>query len=175
MSIGDLWRTPKEVIDYIESRFGEIELDLCASVSGHVCDNYITETENFLDDTVLHNLYNIDALILGSLCWMNPPYSNPLPFVQQAIKWSQYGYAVAGILNNDSSTKWFVELEKNAQLLMPITGGRIAFIGADGEPINGNNKPQIMFYLAPFGSLVHNTEYVNIDEIYPRGKPSKRK
>lgn len=175
MSVGDLWRTPKEVIDYIENRFWEIELDLCASVSGHVCDNYITETENFLDDTVLHNLYNIDALTLGSLCWMNPPYSNPLPFVRQAIKWSQYGYAVAGILNNDSSTKWFVELEKNAQLLMPITGGRIAFLDLDGEPINGNNKPQIMFYLAPFGSRVRNTEYVNIDDIYPHGKPSKRK
>ena len=174
MSVGDLWRTPKEVIDYIENRFGEISLDLCASVEGHVCDNYITETEDFLDDTVLHNLYNIGALILGSLCWMNPPYSNPLPFVQQAIKWSQAGYAIAGILNNDSSTKWFVELEKNAQLLMPITGGRIAFIGADGEPINGNNKPQIMFYLAPFGSHVKATESVTVNDIYPLGKPSKR-
>lgn len=171
MRVGDLWRTPKEVIDYIESRFGEIKLDLCASDEGHVCDFYLTERDNFLDDKWLVN----SMVDFGDLCWINCPYSNPLPFVQQAIKWSQAGYAIAGILNNDSSTKWFVELEKNAQLLIPITGGRIAFIGADGEPINGNNKPQIMFYLAPFGSLVHNTEYVNIEDIYPHGKPSKRK
>jgi phage N-6-adenine-methyltransferase len=171
MSNGDLWRTPQQVIDYIENRFGEIKLDLCASEDGQVCSNYITEKENFLDDNVL---YKLDDLYCGSLCWMNPPYSNPLPFVKQAIKWSQAGYAIAGILNNDSSTKWFVELEKNAQLLMPITGGRIAFVGADGQPINGNNKPQIMFYLAPFGSHVKATENVNINDIYPLGKPSNR-
>jgi hypothetical protein len=27
----DMWQTPPEVIDYIQSRFGKIELDLCAS------------------------------------------------------------------------------------------------------------------------------------------------
>ena len=170
MSVGDLWRTPKEVIDYIESRFGEIKLDLCASDEGHVCDFYLTERDNFID-----NKWIVSSMVdFGNLCWMNCPYSNPLPFVQQAIKWSQAGYAVAGMLNNDSSTKWFVELEKNAQLLMPITGGRIAFLGSDGEPINGNNKPQVMFYLAPFGSHVKATESVSINDIYPLGKPSKR-
>ena len=170
MSNGDLWRTPQQVIDYIESRFGKIKLDLCGSDEGHVCDFYLTEHDNFLDEKWVMN-HMVD---FGNLCWMNCPYSNPLPFVQQAIKWSQAGYAVAGILNNDSSTKWFVELEKNAQLLMPITGGRIAFLGSDGEPINGNNKPQIMFYLAPFGSHVKATESVSINDIYPLGKPSKR-
>ena len=80
MSNGDLWRTPQQVIDYIENRFGEIQLDLCASEDGHVCSSYITEKENFLDDDVL---YKLDDLYHGSLCWMNPPYSNPLPFVQQ--------------------------------------------------------------------------------------------
>lgn len=172
MSNGDLWRTPQQVIDYIESRFGEIKVDLCASEDGHVCKFYLDVGDNFLSDDALFSMDG--AIELGDLCWMNPPYSNPLPFVQQAIKWSQAGYAVAGILNNDSSTKWFVELEKNAQLLMPITGGRIAFVGADGQQINGNNKPQIMFYLAPFGSHVKATESVNINDIYPLGKPSKR-
>lgn len=175
MSNGDLWRTPQQVIDYIENRFGKIKLDLCASDEGHVCDYYLTESDDFLDDKWIkpENALNANSKN-GDLHWMNPPYSNPLPFVQQAIKWSQAGYAVAGILNNDSSTKWFVELERNAQLLMPITGGRIAFLGSDGEPINGNNKPQIMFYLAPFGSHVKATESVRINDIYPLGKPSKR-
>lgn len=174
MSNGDLWRTPQQVIDYIQNRFGEISLDLCASVEGHVCNRYLTKENDFLNDLILESFIIDSGVKLGSLCWMNPPYSNPLPFVRQAIKWSQAGYAVAGILNNDSSTKWFVELEKNAQLLMPITGGRIAFLGSDGEPINGNNKPQIMFYLAPFGSHVKATESVSINDIYPFGKPSKR-
>lgn len=165
----DLWRTPPEVIAYIEKRFGKIQLDLCASDAVHVCDFYITEQENFLDDSWLAGLM-IDH---GDLCWMNPPYSNPLPFVQQAIKWSNAGYAVAGILNNDTSTKWYVELKENAQLIMPIVGGRIAFLDADGNPIAQNNKPQLMFYLAPFGTKVHAVDHVSIDEIYPSGKPRK--
>lgn len=167
----DLWRTPLEVVDYIEKRFGKIQLDLCASDESHVCDFYITEQENFLDNSWLASLM-VDH---GDLCWMNPPYSNPLPFVQQAITWSIHGYAVAGILNNDTSTKWFAELEKHAQIIMPITGGRIAFLDSNGDPIAQNNKPQLMFYLAPFGSHVKLTEYVSVDEIYPNGKPKKVK
>ena len=111
----------------------------------------------------------------GALCFLNPPYSNPLPFVKQAIKWSQAGYAVVGILNNDTSTKWYVELAKHAAIIMPITGGRIAFLDEDKQPINGNNKPQLMFYLAPFGSHTKVVEHVGIDDIYANGKPNKRR
>jgi len=173
----DLWRTPNEVIEYIQSRFGVIELDLCASDSGHVCDRYITEEENFLLDANLDIEFNEDnySLFTGDLCWINPPYSNPLPFVKQAIKWSQAGHAVAGILNNDPSTKWYVELEANAAIIMPIIGGRIAFLDDNGDPIGSNNKPQLMFYLAPFGSKTKSVEHVHIDEIYPNGKPKRVK
>lgn len=167
----DLWRTPPEVVDYIQSRFGKIQLDLCASETGSVCDFYLDEHDNFLNDAWLAS----SMIDNGQLCWMNPPYSNPLPFVKQAIKWSRAGYAVAGILNNDPSTKWFIHLENKAAIIMPIMGGRIAFLGDDGEPINGNNKPQLMFYLAPFGSKTKSVEHVHIDEIYPNGKPKKNK
>ncbi len=167
----DLWRTPPEVISYIDKRFGIIQIDLCASSEGTVCREYIDEESDFLDDMWLTH-FN-EKFGIGHLTWMNPPYSNPLPFVKQAIKWAHYGYGVAWILNNDSSTKWYVELEKHAQILMPITGGRIAFLDSEGAPINGNNKPQIMFYLAPFGSKVSKTDHVNIKEIYPNGKPKR--
>lgn len=167
----DMWATPPEVISYIEKRFGKIELDLCASEKGHACDYYITQEEDFLNESTLRS--HDGSIHGGSISWMNPPYSNPLPFIKQAIEWSKMGYAVAGVLNNDSSTKWFLELAEHAQILMPITGGRIAFIDYDGKPINGNNKPQVMFYLAPFGTKVKQTDYVHIDEIYPNGKPKR--
>lgn len=158
----DLWKTPPQVIEYIQNRFGTIMLDLCSSDENKVCDFNINESDNFLDDKWMH-LHMIET---GYLCWMNPPYSNPLPFVKQAIKWSQYGFAVAGILNHDTSTRWFVELQKHAAVLMPITGGRIAFLDADNKPVKGNNKPQVMFYLAPFGSHTQQTDYVSISDIY---------
>lgn len=167
----DLWRTPPEVIDCIQSRFGGIQIDLCASDSGRVCDEYLSIDDDFLDDVNI-SICNVGV---GSLCWINPPYSNPLPFVKQAINWSQSGYAVAGILNNDPSTKWYVELEASAAIIMPIIGGRIAFLDDKGDPIGSNNKPQLMFYLAPFGSKTKSVEHVHIDEIYPNGKPKKNK
>lgn len=161
----DLWRTPSQVIDYIEGRFGEIKLDLCASDAGHVCDNYLTEEDDFLDNTWLRKN---SLLRIGDLAWLNPPYSNPLPFVKQAVEWAKYGYAVAGILNHDTSTKWFVELQKHATVLMPILGGRISFLDADGVAIKGNNKPQVMFYISPYCPSVQTTEYVDITEIYAK-------
>ena len=159
----DLWRTPSEVIDYIQNRFGEIKIDLCASKDNAVCEHFLDESCNFLSTEWI---YGNSMIKRGELSWFNPPYSNPLPFVQQAIKWAAAGYAVAGILNNDSSTKWFVELQKRAAILMPITGGRISFLDGEGKAIRGNNKPQIMFYLAPFGAVSQSTEYVDIKEIY---------
>lgn len=165
----DLWRTPPEVIDYIQRRFGLIEIDLCSSDENSVCSFNLNKEEDFLNNYWIHQ----SLINHGDLAWLNPPYSNPLPFVKQAIKWSEAGYSVAGILNNDTSTKWFCELQKAAAILMPITGGRIAFLDEYGQPINGNNKPQVMFYLAPFGSHTQTTEYVSIDEIYPNGKPRK--
>jgi len=173
--MNDLWRTPPEVIDYITSRFGVIQLDLCASDSGHVCDKYLDKSADFFNDNWLTFSERDLCVYEGSLCWMNPPYSNPLPFIQQAIKWSKGGHAVAGILNNDPSTKWYVELEANAAIIMPIIGGRIAFLDDKGDPIGSNNKPQLMFYLAPFGSKTKSVEHVHIDEIYPNGKPKKNK
>lgn len=167
----DMWQTPPEVIDYIQSRFGKIKLDLCASLLGKVCDNYIDIDQDFLNDMHIYD----EIADTGALCFLNPPYSNPLPFVKQAIKWSQAVYAVAGILNNDTSTKWYAELANHAAIIMPITGGRIAFLDEDKQPINGNNKPQLMFYLAPFGSHTKVIEHVGIDEIYVNGKPNKRR
>jgi hypothetical protein len=49
---------------------------------------------------------------------------------------------------------------------MPITGGRISFLDGEGKAIKGNNKPQLMFYLAPFRAVSQSTEYVDIKEIY---------
>ena len=158
----DLWKTPPEVIGFITEKFGDIQLDLCSSDENKVCLFNINEQDDFLNDCWLNN----SMLDIGSLAYCNPPYSKPLPFVDQCVKWAKYGYAVAGILNFDPSTKWFLELENANALIMPIIGGRIAFLNEHGKPIRGNNKPQFMFYLAPFLAQSVQTEYINIKEIY---------
>jgi len=159
----DLWRTPPEVIEYIERKFGEIKIDLCSSDENKVCEFNLTEDDNFLDDSWLSN----SMVDIGDLCWCNPPYSKPLPFVKQCVKWSNAGYAVAMILNMDTSTKWFDVIEKNASIVMPVTGARIAFLNGKGQPVKGNSKSQMLVYFAPFGRVgAMQTDYVSVNDIY---------
>ena len=63
----DLWRTPPEVIEYIERKFGEIKIDLCSSDENKVCEFNLTEDDNFLDDSWLSN----SMVDIGDLCWCN--------------------------------------------------------------------------------------------------------
>lgn len=52
----------------------------------------------------------------GRYCWMNPPYSNPLPFVLRAIQQSVlHNKTVVMLLNVDGSTKWFDMCVRNAK------------------------------------------------------------
>ena len=159
----DTWRTPLEVIEFIESKFGYIDIDLCSSDENKVCELNINEDDDFLLEKHMKENRWIE---LGDLAWCNPPYSNPLPFVKQCIQWAKHGYAVAGILNFDPSTKWFVELINANALIMPIIGGRISFLDENGVPAKGNNKPQFMFYLAPFLAQSVSTEYIRKSDIY---------
>ena len=163
----DLWRTPPEVIHWITKEFGEIKIDLCASKQNAITEFYLDERDDFLQDSWLKTM----MIDFGDLAFCNPPYSNPLPFVKQCVKWSNNGYAVVILLNNDCSTKWFVEIVNNASIIMPITGGRISFLDQDQSAIKGNNKPQFMAYFAPFGRRGElQTVYVSVDDIYKSEK-----
>jgi len=44
--------------------------------------------------------------------YVNPPYSNPLPWVEKAIEESKKGKTIVMLLNVDTSTKWFAKLNE---------------------------------------------------------------
>ena len=49
---------------------------------------------------------------------MNPPYSNPKPWIEKAIEESQKGKMVVMLLKVDTSTNWFAKIvESKAQIL----------------------------------------------------------
>jgi len=66
--------------------------------------------------------------------FVNPPYSNPLPWVTKAIKQNQaFGYRIVILLKHDSSTEWFRRLhEAGARFLM--INGRLKFRQAASAP-----------------------------------------
>jgi len=54
--------------------------------------------------------------------FVNPPYSEPLPWIEKAILENKKEKTVALLLKHDSSTKWYKLLHQaNAHFLMPST------------------------------------------------------
>ena len=65
--------------------------------------------------------------------YVNPPYSNPLKWVEKAIEESKKGKLIVMLLRVDTSTKWFAKLvEAKAEILW--FNKRLKFI--DGRPAN---------------------------------------
>ena len=69
--------------------------------------------------------------------FINPPYSNPLPWVQKAIKHKKKykGDNVVMLLKNDSSTFWYRELnEHGSHFLFPY--GRLKYKTGKSAPFS---------------------------------------
>ena len=64
--------------------------------------------------------------------YVNPPYSNPLPWVEKAIEENKKGKMIVMLLRVDTSTKWFSKLiEAGAEILW--FNKRLKFSGS-GSP-----------------------------------------
>ena len=69
----------------------------------------------------------------GNKTFVNPPYSNPLKWVEKAIEESKKGKTIVMLLNVDTSTKWFAKLnEANAHFLW--FSERLKFSEKDASP-----------------------------------------
>ena len=65
--------------------------------------------------------------------YVNPPYSNPLPWVKKAIKQSKKGVNIVMLLRVDSSTKWY-RLLMEQDVYIAYFNRRIKFKGSNGSP-----------------------------------------
>lgn len=73
--------------------------------------------------------------------FVNPPYSDPMPWIQKAIEESQKGKLIVLLLKLDSSTRWFAKLiEAGAHIL--FFNGRLHY--GDKGPAN---FPSALFVL----------------------------
>ena len=74
--------------------------------------------------------------------YVNPPYSNPLPWVEKAIEASRGGCRIAMLLKHDSSTKWWRLLHENGAYFFPLIG-RLGF----SENRQKANFPSVLVFL----------------------------
>lgn len=180
--VRDLWATDRELIAWMESRYGKYDIDAAASAENAVCEKFYDEKRNCLNIWWGKNKH----------IWLNPPYSHPDPFVKKAIEQMEHGNQIDMLLPGDNSTAWFAEARRNAAEIIWIEAeiteidgqefartGRLAFIsGLTGKPVDGNNKGSVIFIMRELADgEEQKTHYVSVSEICPgvsRKRPRKR-
>lgn len=65
--------------------------------------------EGWFDPCPLNSEPIVDGLLIDwpDRTFVNPPYSNPLPWVEKGVREMQRGRRVAFLLKADTSTRWF--------------------------------------------------------------------
>jgi hypothetical protein len=58
----------------------------------------------------------------GDKTFVNPPYSNPLPWVRKGIKEAAKGKKIVFLLKHDSSTRWYAELKAAGARFLMVEG-----------------------------------------------------
>lgn len=171
--VRDAWSTDPEVIAFMEARYGKYDLDAAASKENAVCAKFYDEKTDCFKRWWGTNKH----------IWLNPPYSDPTPFVHKAIEQMQHNNQIDLLLPADTSTAWFVDALKHAAEVIWITGhvytdeqgrecsrsGRLAFISAlTGKPVSGNNKGSVIFIMRQLKEgEKQETHYVSIADICP--------
>jgi hypothetical protein len=54
--------------------------------------------------------------------YVNPPYRNPMPWVDKALETARKGKRVIMLMKHDSSTKWWSKLHESGARFLPIMG-----------------------------------------------------
>lgn len=170
--VRDLWSTPSELVAWMESEYGDYDIDAAASKENAVCEKFYSKETNCLKRWWGSNKH----------IWLNPPYSNITPFVKKAIEQMEHSNQIDMLLPCDTSTGWFYEAQQRAAEIIWITGevyqedgteysrtGRLAFTSAlTGKPVQGNNKGSVIFIMRELKECEQQkTRYVKISDICP--------
>lgn len=130
----DNWETPWDMIDVINKDY-PIGLDVCTDGVNAKCSVYLTDSLDLPWKMFLPS---------DKYVWCNPPYSNVQPWVDKIIK-SRLPTLL--LVNASTSAKWFHDI-LNVASEMWVIRGRIAFIDPEtGEPVNGNDRSQVLFII----------------------------
>ena len=92
----DGWETPQDLIQYLTGKY-DINFDLCATDKNHKLPKYSSD---------IFSLSSKD-FSCKETGFMNPPYSNPGPFLKKAWELALYGKIVCLVPISVLSAKYF--------------------------------------------------------------------
>lgn len=165
----DSYRTPSYIVNWAKKAFS-VNVDGCATFNNKICERYIGQGGSMGADFLKFEFNLAQNTTLGKpRFWVNPPYSNPKPFIERSIELMQQGYFVVMLLPADKSTKWYQLIQDNATEVIDIVGGRINFLHpVTGEEVKGNNKGSILAVFDP-NMQGFVTRQISLDFIKERG------
>ncbi len=138
----DEWYTPAEYIDAAKAVMGAIDLDPASSEMAQTVVRagvYLTRFDDGL----------AQVRWLHQRIWLNPPYSNPGPWIEKLVREHQAGpFCTEAIVlcNNATETSWFQLLLERFPVCLPAR--RLAFWRHDHANV-GARQGQAFFYLGP--------------------------
>lgn len=124
----DTWLTPREVLD----RLGEFDIDPCtpAVMPWRTAKVMLTEKEDGLRT----------PWFPGLRVWINPPFSNPRPWLQ---KLAAHGNGIA-LTANSTDAGWFHEAAE-ACSAFNLLQGRMTFCNVFGQPAHDIPYGQVLW------------------------------
>lgn len=105
----DSYRTDEWILDLIGAHYDPCPFNPHWNPDQHI-DGLLTD---WVEESYHHN----------GRVFVNPPYSNPIAWVEKAIMENQVGgCSVFMLLRHDSSTRWWALLHEAGAHFMPIVG-----------------------------------------------------
>lgn len=161
--IRDLWQTPPELYAAFNREFNFVG-DAAASATNHLHPRYLTEEQNALEQ-------EWDFYFPPGYIWINPPYSDITPWVEQAGDIDSDVHGAVMLVPADTSVGWFSAAQATCSEIRFITGGRISFVRADtGKPVNGNNKGSMLLIWNPHMLKRCAVSFIDRDFLYQYGR-----
>jgi len=157
------WQTPKYVFNAMNRKY-RFDIDGAADVKNALCEMYITKSEDITDRRTQNRIP------AGSRIWINPPYSDPMPFVRAAIDlMTERDCVVVMLLPADKTTRWFKTALLSATEVIDVVGGRINFVNpVTQKEVKGNSKGSMFVIFDPNNQ--HQAQgVVTVDFLKKRG------
>ena len=141
----DEWYTPQVILDAARRALGgEVDLDPAS------CDeaNRIVRARHY------YRLPDYDGLVLtweAERLWLNPPYSDPKPFVGRLLEgWRTGNVGAACIILTSTAalgTRYGYDLQQSADLM--CSPGRVWFVAPNGTPGRQPRDASVIFAGGP--------------------------
>ena len=123
------WRTPEDLFERLDRRWGPFDTDAAASAENALCARFFTEAQNAL---------TLDWYAAGARrVFVNPPYGRGtvIKWVAKAYAESLKGCRVVMLLPARTDSPWFHDIVKPHAFHIEFLRGRVKFQGAQaGAP-----------------------------------------